>query len=306
MKQLGQWTWLKKFGLQFTNGKDSFEPIQLHIMKNADIETKLKRDGYVVLDLLDNDVVNELKDEYNKLFQVTNTDIGRFTPMEHATPASKRHIHDFILNKIRTKLDFYFKDYQTPISSFFTKYAHSPGDLSWHQDASILLNTHLEPHYGIWCPLLDVTENNGAFCLVEKSHKFSHNVFLAGLHWPFSEYSETFDAIKKVTEMKAGQMVLFDLRLIHHAVPNQSDEDRVVFCVRLTHIKSKYYSFSSENAKEQSVCVYEENPDYYLRDDWSGDNQAANKNHEVGTMHHIYGNINLAAVEKQLSNTVAQ
>ncbi len=290
----------------FPKGKESFEPLQLHILNDASIEEKLKRDGYVTLDLIDSEVANELKKEYEKFFQTSNTDIGRFTPMEHSTPESKRYIHDFIIDKIQDKLDFYFKDYQTPIASYFTKYANSAGDLSWHHDASIILNTHLDPHYGIWCPLIDVDENNGAFCLVEKSHKFSHSVFLAGLQWPFADYLSFFDKTKKTTPIKAGQMVLFDLRLIHHAMPNKSEQDRVVFCVRLTHKKSKYYSFESIDTFEQSVVVFEEQSDYYLRDDWSGDNQAANQLKKVGTMSHIYSSIDYRKIKSLMRNAGMQ
>jgi ectoine hydroxylase-related dioxygenase (phytanoyl-CoA dioxygenase family) len=291
---------IARFNRCFPEGKEGFEPFQLHILKSKDIEDKIKKDGYVTLDFLEPETVQCLVEEYNKLFESSNTAIGRFTPMEHASPEAKRFIHDFILVKIRSKLDYLFKDYQTPISSFFTKYAHSAGDLSWHQDASILLNTHLEPHYGIWCPLIDVNEKNGAFCLIEKSHKFSHSVFLAGLTWPFFNYGPFFDATKKITPLQAGQIVLFDMRMIHHALPNTTDQDRVVFCVRLTHKKSKYYSFEHIDPKEQSVTVFEEKPDYYLRDDWTGENQAANQLKKIGTMTGIYNNINYNTIEAVL------
>lgn len=289
----------------YFNGKEKdFEPRQLHILKDKELENQMDRDGYVVLDLLDDATVRLLKAAYEKEFGTTSTSIGRFTPMEHCTPDSKRLIHHFILDTIRPKLDSYFKDYQTPIASYFTKYARSAGDLSWHTDASIMLNTNLEPHYGIWCPLVDVTAENGALCVVEKSHKFSHVVFLPGISWPYGPYSSDFERTKKVIEIKAGQIVLFDLRLVHHATPNNTDEDRIVFCVRLTHTKSKYYSFTCETENSETVSVFEEEPNYYLRDDWSGENQAANKTKKIGEIQGIYSHINYAAIEHSLESPV--
>lgn len=280
------------FNRMFPDGIESFEPRQLKIVKDEKIAAALDRDGFIVLDFIDPSIVEELKEEYESLFQSSKTRIGRFTPMEHSSPDSKRHIHKFIIEKIKKSLDKYFFDFQTPIASYFVKYANATGDLSWHQDASILLNTHLEPHLGIWCPLLDVNEENGTFCLIEKSHKYSHSVFLDGLNWPFSDFIPLFEKRKKVIPLKAGQMVLFDLRLIHHALPNKTNLDRVVFCVRLTHLKSKYYSFKCLDYDTNSIEVFEENQNYYLRDDWSSENQASNQTKKVGIMNQIYYSLN--------------
>jgi ectoine hydroxylase-related dioxygenase (phytanoyl-CoA dioxygenase family) len=281
--------------------ENDFEPMQLHILRDKENQRRMNRDGYIVLDFLEKETVNLLKAEYENQFNSVNTSIGRFTPMEHSSPASKRSIHKLILDNFQDKLDEYFENYQAPIASYFTKYARSIGDLSWHHDASLMINTNLEPHYGIWCPLLDVNEQNGAFCLIEGSHKYAHAIYLEEINWPFTEYSSQFDKLKKVIALKAGQMVLFDLRLIHNATPNDTDEDRLTACMRLTHLKTKYYSFLCQNKNELTISIYEERPDYYLRDDWSGTNQVPDRSKKIGEMHNIYSNIDYRAIEEKLS-----
>ena len=287
------------FKKYFGEDYKGFEPLQLHILRDETLEEKLRRDGYTVMDLLDDKTVAELKQEYVDQFSAPHTAIGRFTPMEHSTPAAKRGIHNFILDRIKPELDKIFKDYQTPIASYFTKYAHSTGDLSWHTDASLLLNTHLEPHYGIWCPLVDVCAKNGVFILIEGSHKFSHTVFLNGLEWPYLSHADQFEKKKKVLDLKAGQIVLFDLRLIHHATANETDEDRICFCVRFTHEKSKFYSFLIEEDDKSVVSVYEEGKDFYLADEWSGANQVGLRN-KIGKMNNIYSVIDHTRIKAAL------
>lgn len=280
-----------------------FEPRQLHILKNKEIQKGMDQYGYVVLDLVDQDQVKFLKAEYHSKFKAPETTIGRSTSMEHSTLDFRRFIHKFIIDRVQSRLDQYLENYQIPIASYFIKYAHSAGDLLWNQDASLMINTHLEPHYGIWCPLMDVNESNGAFCLIEGSHKFSHSIYLEAINWPFFDYSSEFNSIKKVLNLKAGQMVLFDMRLIHNATANDSDKDRVVFCMRLTHKKSKYYSFSCEDMDNQIVSVYRQGPGIYLGDEWSGQNQVVNRNNKVGEMSNIYFNINFNAISKRLKKT---
>ncbi len=292
----------EKFNEHFGNDGREFEPIQLHLLKEGELEKKMFRDGYIILDFLDDKTVADLKAEYIKLFTASQTSIGRFTPMEHTTPETKRYIHNFIIDKARPFLEQYFNDYMTPIASFFTKYANSEGDLTWHNDTSLLLNTHLEPHYGIWCPLRDVDEKNGALCVIEGSHKFSHVMFVNGIEWPYMKYMPQFVKKKKILQLKAGQMVLFDLRLIHDAVPNRSNEDRICFCVRLTNKKSKYFSFISEKGNSEAVSIYEESFDYYLRDEWTDDNKLRNKMSKVGEVQNAYSKINYSAIEARLAS----
>jgi ectoine hydroxylase-related dioxygenase (phytanoyl-CoA dioxygenase family) len=290
----------KKYIEYFGREGRELEAIQLHILKDKELEKKMYRDGYVVVDFLDEETVASLKAEYIKLFNLSHTSIGRFTPMEHSTPEAKRHIHNLIIDKAKSKLDHYFANYKTPIASFFTKYANSEGNLTLHNDTSLLLNTHLEPHYGIWCPLIDVNEQNGALCVIERSHKFSHVMFLNGLEWPYISYLPEFNKKKKILHLKAGQMVLFDLRLIHDATSNKTDEDRICFAIRLTHEKSQYYSFIREK-EDESVSIYKEDFNYYLKDEWSDSNESRNKNSKIGEVNQAYSKIDYTAIETALS-----
>ncbi len=279
---------------------DEFEPRQREIIRDESLRQELNSKGYAVLDFLDDTVVQQLANVYNQRFPDINTDIGRFTAMEHVEPASKREIHDLIIELLKKPLDRLFENYQTPIASFLTKYACSRGDLDWHNDASLMLNTNLEPHYGIWCPLLDVNENNGAFCLIEGSHKFSHQIYVNGVNWPFIPLAADLNNATKVVDLKAGQIVLFDLRLIHNATPNNTAEHRVVVCVRLTHQRTQYYSFHCTDIDSGTVAVYEERGDFYLRDDWSRENQAADRSRKAGQMQNIYAHLDMERISRKI------
>jgi hypothetical protein len=125
-------------------------------------------------------------------------------------------------------------------------------------------------------------------------------VFCNGIDWPYTPYMEEFDEKKKVMELKAGQIVFFDLRLIHHATDNKTDEDRICFCVRLTHQKTKYFSFNNKDEKSGIVNVFEEGPDFYLKEEWSSDNQKYPMVRKIGEMHNIYSTIDHSKIEAAL------
>lgn len=282
---------IQGFNRIFPYGKAGFEPMQLSILNDKNIADKMKRDGYAVIDFIDNATAQDLKAAYEKEFGTHKTPQGRFTTLENVTPEKRRYFHQLLLEKLNERINFFFYNYEIPIASYFVKYARSAGDLNWHQDSSLLLNAHLEPHYALWCPLLDVDESNGALCVIDKSHKNTARIIVHDLPWPYTASNEYFDKHKTVLNLKAGQAVLFDIRLIHHATKNNSNDDRVCFTFRITHQKSKYYRMVCDNAHNENVSIYEQPHNYYLTDEWNTGAQpiAGSKR---GELQHIHSNIN--------------
>jgi hypothetical protein len=277
------------------------EPRQLHIINDSQLENTIQKQGFAVIDLIDSTTVDKLMATYHKYFSERLTSTGRFTTMEHTSAAQRRYFHDYILNVIRPSLDNFFRDYEVPIASYFVKYAQSQGDLNWHSDSSLLLNAHLEPHYAIWCPLLDVTIDNGALCVIEGSHQFNAPIIIDGLGWPFAALSTLFDIKKNVLRLRAGQGVLFDIRTIHHATPNSTDIDRICFSLRITHRKSQYYDFRCDTGSADSASIYTAGHDIYLRDDWNT-GAMPDANLKVGEIQNPYARVNLDAVRRKLGS----
>lgn len=255
----------KKFG----GDEECFHSNQLHLLKDVEIRKQMYERGYAILDFVDDATVSTLKEKYLSRFKKPVTDTGRFTTMENTSPETRLEIHNYVLETIAGSLNRYFADYSIPIASYFTKYARSKGDLEWHTDASLLLNAHLEPHYAIWCPLIEVDAQNGALCVVDGTHKFPHRIFLNGVGWAYQSMVEEFEKSGKVIPLKPGQAVLFDIRLVHNATPNISDQDRICFSLRMTHRKTRYYHFEVGYSNDNSIKVYNENQDIYLREVWN-------------------------------------
>jgi ectoine hydroxylase-related dioxygenase (phytanoyl-CoA dioxygenase family) len=301
-KKINQTELTNRFKTRFGEDWKNFEPRQLHIIKDAELERKMQRDGYAVIDFADENRVEELKMAYLKNFSARQTTTGRFTTLENTPSETRRHFHELILQKMDVAVRNYFTDYHIPIATYFTKYANSKGDLEWHNDSSLLLNAHLEPHYAIWCPLIEVTENNGTLCVVEKSHKFNRDIILYDLPWPFSSLAPLFEKQKTILHLKAGQAVIFDIRLMHDATPNNTDEDRICFSFRITHKKSRYYRFSCETEDKKRVSVFEETTDYYLRDDW-GTCKRPLPNTKIGELQNLHSRIDLPKVKVALGDT---
>jgi len=122
-------------------------------------------------------------------------------------------------------------------TSFFIKEPHNPSFVSWHQDSTYW---GLDPADIVtaWIALSDSTTENGAMRVVPSSHTMAQiphrdtfrpeNLLSRG-----QEIMVDVDPAQAETlELKAGEMSLHHVRLIHGSEPNPSDSRRIGFAIR--------------------------------------------------------------------------
>ena len=129
-------------------------------------------------------------------------------------------------------------------TSFFIKEPRNPAFVSWHQDSTYW---GLDPADIVtaWVALSDSTTENGAMRVVPQSHTMaqiphqdtfrSDNLLSRG-----QEVMVDVDASGADTlTLKAGEMSLHHVRLIHGSEPNPSDQRRIGFAIRYlpTHVR---------------------------------------------------------------------
>jgi hypothetical protein len=122
-------------------------------------------------------------------------------------------------------------------SSFFIKNARDPGYVSWHQDSTYW---GLEPPDIItaWVALSDSTLANGAMRVIPGTHRMDQvphrDTFAADnlLSRGQEIMVEVDDRQAVALELRAGEMSLHHVRLIHGSDPNPSDARRIGFAIR--------------------------------------------------------------------------
>src|SRR5271163_864975 len=122
-------------------------------------------------------------------------------------------------------------------TGFFTKNARDPSYVSWHQDSTYW---GLEPPDIItaWVAFSDSVVANGAMRVIPGSHlmeQLEHRDTFApdNLLSRGQEISVQVDEREAVAlELRAGEMSLHHVRLIHGSDPNPSDTRRIGFAIR--------------------------------------------------------------------------
>jgi non-heme Fe2+,alpha-ketoglutarate-dependent halogenase len=131
-------------------------------------------------------------------------------------------------------------------TNFFIKEAHDDGFVSWHQDSTYW---GLEPPDVItaWLAFSDATVENGAMKFLPGSHKLDqiahrdtfheNNLLTRG-----QEVAMEIDEKAAVdAPIRAGEMTLHHVRLVHGSTPNQSADRRIALSIRYipTHVRQR-------------------------------------------------------------------
>src|SRR5690606_7049604 len=122
-----------------------------------------------------------------------------------------------------------FRDAQFYWGNFNIKYpSGNMGTVPLHQDPSFLDERFACP-LGIWVPLIDTSEENGALQVIPGSHTVLNQPRCGGSPFPFADQQEMLlNRFGRLLEMRAGQAYIGHPSLFHASPPNRSSTPRIV------------------------------------------------------------------------------
>jgi len=156
--------------------------------------------------------------------------------------------HDRILDAIE---DLYGTDLLCWSTNFFIKEARNPAFVSWHQD-STYWGLSVPDVVTAWVALTPSNRANGAMEVIPGSHKLDqiphrdtfhrHNLLTRG-----QEVAVEVDGTRAVAlDLKAGEMSLHHVRLIHGSAANPSNDRRIGFAIR--YLPTRVYQLEGEDS----------------------------------------------------------
>lgn len=241
-----------------------WENLSYSVVKDKVIDAKLASDGFVVAGNIGQQALQELRNVHrtNHDFEVNQG--GMFYSVYSLDiPYRKRIFNDIdsILSPIYADL---FQNYKPVLHSFIVKVNGDNSEFTLHQDSTGLDEFQFSP-LSVWIPLQDTQLENGCLCVVPHSHRIKVPYRGISFDGPFQNISETVRHYLQPIPMKAGDILLFDNRILHYSPANDSTEDRVVVMSGIfpknATILSCYQDTTTENAP---IEIYEQEPDFLL------------------------------------------
>jgi ectoine hydroxylase-related dioxygenase (phytanoyl-CoA dioxygenase family) len=272
--------WLKPKGLKalkhipFTDKKFSYEEFLEGLSKNRFdcpntinqiaplfkdqiIQAEFEANGYVKMPLLNDAEVSDLKNFYLSLKHEHVGSYGFHVSLDSSDPNYIKAVFSKLFSALKPKLNPILQNYKAFTASYVIKETGLQNIVPPHQDWSFVDETRF-CSATVWIPLMDVTKANGALSVI----KGSHRLFDTPRNSPspqskslLSEHLFTLFPYVQVIDMKAGEALVFDNRLIHASPPNTSDQTRIGVGIGITQSDAQLLHYY-EVPNSHSINVY--------------------------------------------------
>ncbi len=234
------------------------------IFTDSKIDAQFKRDGYVVLDLLQSHDIEKLLSLYQTHAKVHSSDF--FASILSSDTSAREKIHQGISEIFTARTKDILHEYRIAVGSFAVKQPSTErSEVGLHQDVSFIEERDGHVGLSLWCPLVDVIEKNGYLGVVPGSHLANQN-YRDSCTLPYPDLVKTiWEDYLEFQEMKAGQLLVMDSRVFHGSPPNRSNIPRVVAAgVGVPAESQLIYCHRNWAADDGQLEVFEVGPDHYI------------------------------------------
>jgi len=240
--------------------------VECQLFKDELLQQTFDRDGYVVIDFIDPEQVEELTGFYRGLDHAPMPEYGFQVSLDNNQGDFVRTISDKLKQTLKPYVDRQFQNHQIFTASFVVKEKNPLGVVPPHQDWTFV-DEYKYWSATIWCPLIDVDMHNGGLGVIQGSHLFYDHVRPSPspqYEPPFKNHIRSIFPYLKIIELKAGQALVFNNRTFHASLPNTTDHSRIAFGLGITHRDAEIQHFYLLPDQEKVLVErYEVSPDFF-------------------------------------------
>ncbi|HLP50934.1 MAG TPA: phytanoyl-CoA dioxygenase family protein [Chitinophagales bacterium] len=238
---------------------------KLHsIVKDKLIQSTLHETGYLIGGNIGRENISALLSLYSQLHDFKTNEGGMFYSLYSNDIDYRKKVHTQIEAILKPVYETLFTDYKSVINSFIVKIAGPKSDFSLHQDSTGLDENKYSP-LSAWIPLQDTDLHNGTICFVPKTHAFFYPYRGISFKAPFAEYENELKKYLVPVNLKAGDILLFDNRLVHYSHINFSETPRIVVMSGLFPSEAEIVSVYKDPIPQNSPLeIYKQSEDFLV------------------------------------------
>lgn len=230
------------------------------IFYNDDLQRHFETNGYVKIQLLDKEQVSrllEIEEQYTLGLD------GAFVPSicspdKEFRKSVDRSLKEVLLPKLKNLLI----NYKPVFGNFLRKPPAENTDMGLHQDWNFVDENEFVA-LNVWCSLSDTDLTNGALQLIEGSHKLPLPIRGRNIDSPLKEISDYLFENSTVVNSKAGEVVIYDVRLLHGSNDNKSDSARVAAALVMAPEEANLIHYVKHPTSDSVIYKLEVDADFF-------------------------------------------
>ena len=240
------------------------------VFKDPYNQQGFEENGFIKIPFYNAEEIDYLNQLYEDLHPKEETG---FFPSTFSKDKEYRQKTDEEIRRVgHRSINEHLQDITVVCGSYIVKYPGPESVMGVHQDMTLVDESEFTG-INIWCPLVDLNDENGVLYVLPKSHRIFPTY--RGSSIP-NIYDEVFEELKpKMIPLflKAGEAVFFDQSIIHYSPPNTSNQKRVVTNTYFSHkdvrFRSAYYPKETHPDK---IELFEQDMSFMTNFEQFGDN----------------------------------
>jgi hypothetical protein len=241
----------------------SWQPQRHTFLQDPKMTDTLHNEGFCVAGTLESDQVEKLKELYAALHNFQSPEGGMFYSVYSRDLDYRKKVHQGIEQILKPVYDSLFTDYKSILNSYIVKVSGPGSEFSLHQDSTGLDETKYSC-LSVWIPLQDTDTDNGCMFVMPRSHKMFSPYRGISFPQPFDNIQPIIRKYLKPVELKRGDILLFDNRIVHTSVANLSDQDRIVVMSGIFPQEAPFISCYKDMSDPANPIELIEQPEDYL------------------------------------------
>lgn len=236
------------------------------VFRDSARQAALEREGFVVLDFLDQEEVGRLSNLWESLDDEVKSLPFSATIMSPDL-SYRRRVSDEIGGIFTARLTSILHDYRFCHGSFIAKLpGRDEGRVALHQDQSFVDEERFTPAV-LWVPLVDVTRTTGCLRVVRGSHRINRGPRGSYRDFPYPELQPVIES-RFLTDvpMRAGQLCVMTATLFHQSETHRGDSVRVAIgALSIPEESRLLYYYQDPETRSARMERFEVPDDFYLR-----------------------------------------
>lgn len=230
------------------------------IFSDPKLQKEFHENGYVIVSFISPEQIEQLFDVYKSCYP--DGVQGFFTTTFANNVEHRENVNRSIREICMEQIENLFENYKILFSSFIVKAPGEDSRLIMHQDMT-LVDEKQYTGINIWCPMVDLTETNGAIEVLPKSHRFYETYRGSSIPDIYDDVKDEVISLMQPCYLKAGEAIIFDQSIIHNSPPNLSDIERPTINTFVAHkdarIKICYWDKESFG---NNIEIFEQEDDF--------------------------------------------
>jgi hypothetical protein len=242
-----------------------WQPVAPLVLKDRSLQEAVHKKGFAIRNLLSEQQISNLRNIYSKYHSFKTERGGMFYSLYSSDIKYRLAVHNEIQEVLQPTLDKHLQHYKVVINSFVVKASGPKSEFYLHQDTTAL-DEERYTSISWWIPLQDISAENGALCVVEKTHWFFSRFRGASFPFAFHKIKDTIRSYLKPLRMKRGEVLIFDPRIVHNSLPNLSGKDRIVIVCGIFPENAEFITcWKDSNNHDSHIEFYKHSDDYTLK-----------------------------------------